>query len=110
MRTIILRSARHDQQACRAASLVTALQRAARPGKAAHTSCFPAQQLYLQVLSYSAMQTIMTQIVLPLALSVEVELPGPFSPDHDREVAAYVAGEISAAELYRRTVARYRQP
>ena len=28
--------------------------------------------------------------------SVRVELPGPFSPDHDREVAAYVAGEICA--------------
>jgi hypothetical protein len=27
-----------------------------------------------------------------------------------REVAAYVDQEISAAELYRRTVARYRQP
>jgi len=37
---------------------------------------------------------------------VQAELPGPFSPDHEREVAAYVAGEISAAELYRRTVAR----
>jgi hypothetical protein len=36
--------------------------------------------------------------------------PGPFSQDHDREVSAYVDGEISAAELYRRTVARYRQP
>ena len=42
---------------------------------------------------------------LDAAQSVQVELPGPFSPDHDREVAAYVAGEISAAELYRRTVA-----
>jgi hypothetical protein len=38
------------------------------------------------------------------------ELPGPVSPDHDREVSAYVDGEIDAAELYRRTVARYRQP
>jgi hypothetical protein len=47
---------------------------------------------------------------LDAAQSVQVELPGPFSPDHDREVAAYVAGEISAADLYRRTVARYRQP
>jgi hypothetical protein len=36
-------------------------------------------------------------------------VPGPFSPEHDREVSAYVGGEISAAELYRRTVARYRQ-
>ena len=44
---------------------------------------------------------------LSSAQSVQAELPGPFSPDHDREVAAYVDGEISAAELYRRTVARY---
>jgi hypothetical protein len=42
--------------------------------------------------------------------SVQVELPGSFGPEHDREVSAYVDGEISAAELYRRTVARYRQP
>ncbi|HEX2743727.1 MAG TPA: hypothetical protein VHN16_04910 [Streptosporangiaceae bacterium] len=47
---------------------------------------------------------------LASAQSVQAELPGPFSPDHDREVAAYVDGEIGAAELYRRTVARYRKP
>jgi hypothetical protein len=47
---------------------------------------------------------------LSAAQSVQVELPGPFTPDHDREVSAYADGEISAAELYRRTVARYRQP
>jgi hypothetical protein len=47
---------------------------------------------------------------LASAQSVQAELPGPVSPDHDREVSAYVDGEISAAELYRRTVARYRQP
>jgi PHD/YefM family antitoxin component YafN of YafNO toxin-antitoxin module len=47
---------------------------------------------------------------LSAAQSVQVELPGPFGPDHDREVSAYVEGEIDAAELYRRTVARYRQP
>jgi PHD/YefM family antitoxin component YafN of YafNO toxin-antitoxin module len=47
---------------------------------------------------------------LSAAQSVQVELPGPFGSDHDREVSAYVDGEISAAELYRRTVARYRQP
>ncbi len=47
---------------------------------------------------------------LSAAQSVQVELPGPFTPDHDREVSAYVDGQISAAELYRRTVARYRQP
>jgi len=47
---------------------------------------------------------------LSAAQSVQVELPGPFSPDHDREVSAYVEGEISADELYRRTVARYWRP
>jgi len=47
---------------------------------------------------------------LSAAQSVQVELPGSFSPDHDREVSAYVSGEIDAAELYRRTVARYRRP
>jgi hypothetical protein len=47
---------------------------------------------------------------LASAQSVQAELPGPFSMDHNREVAAYVDGEIGAAELYRRTVARYRQP
>jgi hypothetical protein len=41
--------------------------------------------------------------------SVQVEVPGPFTPEHEREVSAYVDGDISAAELYRRTVARYRQ-
>ena len=46
---------------------------------------------------------------LSAAQSVQVELPGAFSPEHDREVSAYVEGEISAAELYRRTVSRYRR-
>ncbi len=46
---------------------------------------------------------------LSAAQSVQVELPGAFGPEHDREVSAYVDGEISAAELYRRTVSRYRQ-
>jgi hypothetical protein len=44
------------------------------------------------------------------AQSVQVELPGPFGPEHNREVSAYVDGDISAAELYRRTVGRYQQP
>ena len=44
---------------------------------------------------------------LSAAQSVQVELPGAFSPEHDQEVSAYVDGEISAAELYRRTVSRY---
>lgn len=43
------------------------------------------------------------------ARSVQVELPGPVSPEHDRDVAAYVDGEVSASELYRRTVARHRR-
>jgi hypothetical protein len=47
---------------------------------------------------------------LSAAQSVQVELPGSFGLDHDREVSAYVDGEIDAAELYRGTVARYRQP
>jgi hypothetical protein len=47
---------------------------------------------------------------LSAARSVQVELPGAFSPEHDREVSAYVDGEISAGELYRGTVSRYRQP
>jgi hypothetical protein len=47
---------------------------------------------------------------LSAAQSVQVELPGAFSPEHDREVSSYVDGEISAAELYRRTVSRYRRP
>ena len=38
---------------------------------------------------------------LSAAQSVQVELPGAFSPEHDREVSAYVDGEIGAAELYR---------
>jgi hypothetical protein len=46
---------------------------------------------------------------LSAAQSVQVELPGPFSPERDQEVGAYVDGEISAAELYKRTVARYRR-
>ena len=46
---------------------------------------------------------------LSAAQSVQVEVPGAFTPEHDREVSAYVDGEISAAELDRRTVARYRQ-
>lgn len=44
------------------------------------------------------------------AQSVQAELPGSFSAEHDQDVSAYVAGEISASELYRRTLARYRQP
>ena len=57
-----------------------------------------------------ARQRLRLDNALSAAQSVQVELPGAFSPGHDREVSAYVDGEISAAELYRRTVARYLQP
>jgi antitoxin StbD len=43
------------------------------------------------------------------AASVQAELPGPFSPEHEREMTAWVSGEISSAELYRRTIERHRQ-
>src|SRR3984957_19867110 len=57
-----------------------------------------------------ARQRARLDVALSAAQSVQVELPGAFSPEHDREVSAYVDGEISAAELYRRTVLRYRRP
>lgn len=44
------------------------------------------------------------------AQSVQAELPGAFSAEHDQDVSAYVAGEIIASELYRRTLASHRQP
>ena len=50
MSAIILCSARHDQQACLARSLVTALQRATSPGKQYAQTVFQAQQLYLRLL------------------------------------------------------------
>ena len=66
----------------------------------------------------NALTTLPLSASDPLPLQAELDVaakPPPrqmplFGPDHDREVAAYVDGEISAAELYRRTVARYRQP
>jgi hypothetical protein len=44
---------------------------------------------------YEALSREHARLDSPLAAaqSVQVELPGPFSPDHDREVAAYVDGE-----------------
>jgi hypothetical protein len=36
---------------------------------------------------------------LSAAQSVQVELPGPSGPQHEREVSEYVDGKISAAEL-----------
>ncbi len=47
---------------------------------------------------------------LSAAQSVQVELPGAFSLEHDREISACVDGKITAAELYRRTVSRHRRP
>jgi hypothetical protein len=57
-----------------------------------------------------ARQRVRLNDALSAAQSVQVELPGAFSAEHDREVSAYVDGEISAAELYRRTVSRYQRP
>jgi hypothetical protein len=44
------------------------------------------------------------------AASVQAELPGPFSPEHEREMTAWVMGELSGPELLRRTIERHRQP
>ena len=44
------------------------------------------------------------------ALARQVELTGAFSPEHNREVLAYIDREIGAAELYRRTASWYQQP
>ena len=63
-----------------------------------------------QAKRYEALARQRSRIALSAAQSVQVELPGPFGPDHNRGVVAYVTGEIGAAELYRRTLARYRQP
>jgi hypothetical protein len=52
-------------------------------------------------------EALRRQNALSAGQSVQAELPGPFTPEHDLEVAAYVAGQISAAELYCRTVARF---
>lgn len=41
--------------------------------------------------------------------SVQVELPGPFSADHERLMAAYVDGEIDADEAYRRMLSVYQR-
>jgi PHD/YefM family antitoxin component YafN of YafNO toxin-antitoxin module len=43
------------------------------------------------------------------AASVQAEMPGPFSPEHEREMTAWVMGELSGAELLRRAVERHRQ-
>jgi hypothetical protein len=49
------------------------------------------------------------EIALAAAQSVQLDLPGAFSSEHDQDVAAYVSGEISASELYGKTVSRYRK-
>ena len=39
--------------------------------------------------------------------SVQVELPGAFSPEHERVVATHIADEIDADEAYRRVLLLY---
>lgn len=46
---------------------------------------------------------------LDVMRSVQVELPGPFSAEHDQLMAAYVDGEIDADEAYRRMLAVYQE-
>jgi hypothetical protein len=46
---------------------------------------------------------------LDVMRSVQVELPGPFSAEHEHLMTSYVVGEIDADEAYRRMLAVYRQ-
>lgn len=46
---------------------------------------------------------------LDVTRSVQVELPGPFSAEHERLMSAYVDGEIDADEAYRRMLAVYQR-
>lgn len=41
--------------------------------------------------------------------SVQADLPGPFSAEHDRLMSAYVDGEIDADEAYRAMLAVYQR-
>jgi hypothetical protein len=54
-----------------------------------------------------AEQTARQRAAASAAASVQAELPGPFSPGHERDVAAYEDGTLSARELYARAVARW---
>jgi hypothetical protein len=46
---------------------------------------------------------------LDVMRSVQVELPGPFSAEHERLMTDYVVGEIDADEAYRRMLAVYQR-
>jgi hypothetical protein len=46
---------------------------------------------------------------LDVMRSVQVELPGPFSAEHERLMTAYVVGEIDPDEAHRRMLAVYQQ-
>jgi hypothetical protein len=66
------------------------------------------------VLPYEAYEAMVDRIArleaaLDAARSVQVELPGAFSMEHEQAVADYVAGEIDENEMYQRTLDRYRQ-
>lgn len=66
------------------------------------------------VLPYAAYEEMVDQIArlqaaLDAARSVQVEVPGAFSAEHEQAVADYVSGDIDANEMYERTLARYRQ-
>ena len=97
------------------AGLSGILARFRREGAAAEPVAFGSHRkpeaILLPYERYEALarQRARLDYALSAAQSVQVELPGPFSPEHDREVSTYVDGEISAAELYRRTVARHRR-
>ena len=57
-----------------------------------------------------AQQRTRLDYALAAAQSVQSELPGAFSADHDRQVAVYVDGEISAAELSGPTITAAGRP
>jgi hypothetical protein len=43
--------------------------------------------------------------VLDVVRSTQIEVPGPFSQEHERAVTAYIGGEIDAAEAYQQVLA-----
>jgi hypothetical protein len=46
---------------------------------------------------------------LDVMRSVQVELPGPFSMEHERLMSAYIVGEIDADEAYQGMLAVYQR-
>lgn len=46
---------------------------------------------------------------LDVMRSVQIEVPGPFSAEHERLMSDYVDGEIDADEAYQRMLAVYQQ-